>query len=111
MSRNEHLGVKMSREWQNNLAGLMCQNIEGTHCVPKRKCHEIIVIAECKIESAILNKVQLTVLFTAESQVPVAVMEKKTTGTMSLPSCSLIEWLKSRSLEGTGSSQPSEAEL
>jgi len=38
------------------------------------------------------------------------VMEK-TCGTMSLPSCSLLEWLRSRLLEGTGSSQPSEAEL
>jgi len=29
------------------------------------------VIVECKIDSAILNKVQLTILFIAESQVPV----------------------------------------
>jgi hypothetical protein len=35
------------------------------------------VIAECKIESAILNKVHLTILFIAESQVPVAVQNGK----------------------------------
>lgn len=35
------------------------------------------VIAECKIESTILNKVQLTILLIAESQVPVAVQNGK----------------------------------
>jgi hypothetical protein len=47
--------------------------MKNSLCTERKMSWNYYVIAECKIESVILNKVQLTILFIAESQVPVAV--------------------------------------
>jgi len=46
-------------------------------CKERKMSCNYYVIAECKIEFTILNKVQLTILFIAESKVPFAVENGK----------------------------------